>query len=69
MRRREFIALLGGAGTAGQQAVHLRDLAATQAYVERHAATVDSLELGGVRTSLGEARAGRALTLGVVEAM
>jgi GAF domain-containing protein len=36
-----------------KQATHLRDLAATQAYVERHPAAVDSVELGGVRTSLG----------------
>jgi signal transduction histidine kinase/putative methionine-R-sulfoxide reductase with GAF domain len=45
-------------GTLGElirtkQTVHLADLAATQAYAERHPTTVTSVELGGVRTSLG----------------
>jgi signal transduction histidine kinase len=36
-----------------RQTVHLTDLAATQAYAERHPATVEAVELGGVRTAVG----------------
>jgi signal transduction histidine kinase len=35
-----------------KQTVHVADVAATQAYAERHPAAVDAVELGGVRTSL-----------------
>src|ERR1700732_5246371 len=35
-----------------KQTVQLADLAATQAYAERHAVVVDAVELGGVRTNL-----------------
>jgi signal transduction histidine kinase len=35
-----------------KQTVHFADLAATQAYAERHAVVVDAVELGGVRTNL-----------------
>ena len=34
--------------------VHLPDLAATQAYLERHPIMVEAVELGGVRTVVGE---------------
>ena len=33
--------------------VHLPDLAATQAYIERHPIMVEAVELGGVRTVVG----------------
>jgi GAF domain-containing protein len=33
-----------------QQTVHIPDLAAMQAYAERHAAVVEAVELGGIRT-------------------
>jgi GAF domain-containing protein len=33
-----------------QQTVHIPDLAATQAYAERHPAVVEAVELGGIRT-------------------
>jgi len=36
-----------------KQTVHIANLAATQAYAKRHPVTVDSVELGGIRTSLG----------------
>ena len=35
-----------------KQTVHLADLAATQAYAERHPVVIDAVELGGVRTSV-----------------
>jgi signal transduction histidine kinase len=35
-----------------RQTVHLADLAATQAYAERHPVTVEAVELGGVRTTV-----------------
>src|SRR4029077_9999225 len=35
------------------QTVHLPDLAATQAYLERHPIMVEAVELGGVRTVVG----------------
>src|SRR5262249_24739554 len=36
-----------------KQTVHTADLAATRAYAERYPAVVDSVELGGVRTTVG----------------
>src|SRR5262249_44474280 len=36
-----------------RQTVQLADLTATQAYAERHPVTVEAVELGGVRTSVG----------------
>src|SRR3984893_15057429 len=35
-----------------KQTVQVADVAATQAYAERHPAVVDAVELGGVRTNL-----------------
>src|SRR5262249_39960509 len=35
-----------------KQTVHIADLAATQAYGERHPAVVEAVELGGIRTTV-----------------
>jgi GAF domain-containing protein len=35
-----------------KQTIHIADLAGTQAYAERHAAVVEAVELGGIRTTV-----------------